>query len=362
MKKQDGGWLRKLFKAESITEALEKVPISLGLQTKNEKPESYTILQAFDMTLADSKRSDKRRWCYAVHKFLQWLNQNYPVCSYWYQLTRQIIREYLKTFDGKSPNTKQLALQPISQTSGYMSREFQMLNIAERLGIGSKIKNVPQKVYLRDVVDFCDYLTDINHRLEVGVALQGLAGLSLQEATRLTWDKVDLKKGLIEISGAVKNEYRNRVIPICSRVKEALERAKNRPIRAIKGRVLDLSDTVIVNRCGGAYGKYWINYSKEVRKLLKEWNPKIQWTTKDLRNALPTFAIMSGIHNDIWEQYISHAPRSVTMRHYVCKLMVSSQGEANELERQIELIRKQVTEPIESEISMKLITKIIDVI
>jgi hypothetical protein len=71
---------------------------------------------------------------------------------------------------------------------------------------------------------------------------------------------------------------------------------------------------------------------------------------------------MSGIHNDIWEQYISHSPRSVTTRHYFCKLMVSSKGEADELKRQIELIRKQVIEPIESEISVESKAEVISLI
>ena len=42
----------------------------------------------------------------------------------------------------------------------------------------------------------------------------------------LAWDRVDLERGLIEIRGEVKNEYRNRVIPVCRRVVEAL----NRPV------------------------------------------------------------------------------------------------------------------------------------
>ncbi len=61
---------------------------------------------------------------------------------------------------------------------------------------------------------------------ESGVAFQALAGLRVTEAIRLTWDRVDLEAGLIEISGITKTDSSKRVIPVAVRVLEALKRAQ----------------------------------------------------------------------------------------------------------------------------------------
>ena len=64
--------------------------------------------------------------------------------------------------------------------------------------------------------------------------------------------------------------------------------------------------------------------------------------SKDLRNCLPTFAVMQGLLNDVWEQYLGHAPRTVTARHYIPRLASASIGESEALERQMELFSLQV--------------------
>lgn len=218
--------------------------------------------------------------------------------------------------------------------------------------MGSKLKNPPAEVYLTDVVDFVGFLRRANPRLAVGVALQGLAGLQLQEATRLTWDRVDLETGLIEISGVVKNEYRNRVIPVMDIVKGVLKQAHDARERH-GGPVREVREPVVASAKGFAYGEWWVNYSKEVSGALKSWNSKIPWKPKDLRNCLPTFAVMEGLLNDVWEQYLGHAPRSVTARHYVPRLASVSAGEGEALEMQMNLFRLHVLEPLQRTIEAK---------
>lgn len=97
-------------------------------------------------------------------------------------------------------------------------------------------------------------------------------------------------------------------------------------------------------------GNVWENYSKEVRAAIRQWKPAIEWKPKDLRNCLPTFAVMTGMQGDVWEQYIGHAPRSVTARHCIPRLAAVSEGEENALRRQMDLFRFHVTSPLDQAI------------
>ncbi|MCX7013891.1 MAG: hypothetical protein NTW86_15290 [Candidatus Sumerlaeota bacterium] len=50
------------------------------------------------------------------------------------------------------------------------------------------------------------------------------------------------------------------------------------------------------------------------------WNPRLEWQPKDLRNCLPTFEAREGLLTDVVEQYLGHAPRTVTARHHIPRL------------------------------------------
>lgn len=228
-----------------------------------------------------------------------------------------------------------------------MAREYQIPNVAERLGIGNRLVRPTARVFLSDVRAFVDWLRDRGSRLEVSAALQGLAGLAVMEALRLTWDKVDLQRGWIEISGQVKNPHRNRVIPVCSRVVSALERAQERR-QGANGAGSGLP--VVESSTGCSYVEgidSWRNFGREMSSLIREWNAKVGWAPKDLRNCLPTFAMNERLHDHLWEQYIGHAARSVTERHYVHRLTSASPGEFEALERQLEVLRLRVVDPLE---------------
>ena len=100
---------------------------------------------------------------------------------------------------------------------------------------------------------------------------------------------------------------------------------------------------------------HWQNYSKMVSTAIRSWNSNISWKPKDLRNALPTFAASEGILSDLWEQYLGHAPRTVTARHYLPRLGSASAGEKKELERQMLLFQRLVIEPLENAIQGKTV-------
>ena len=224
-------------------------------------------------------------------------------------------------------------MQPLRQTSRFMGREYGCQDVAVGLGTKSELVRPPAEVYLEDVVDFLDWLREHRSELEAGVSLQGLAGLQLQEATRLTWDRLDLDRGLIEITGEVKNKYRNRVIPVCPRILTALRRSSLAKVQAADGRIIPY---------------HWMTYSKSVTAAIRQFNPQLGWQPKDLRNCVLQFALRQGQLNDVWEQYVGHKPKSVTGLHYINRLATSSRGQNSDLERRMDLFREQVIGPLAS--------------
>lgn len=278
----------------------------------------------------------------------------HPDCNMWHLITAGLVDQYLADYKGKS---KLHPLNLIRQAAQFMARKHDCRNVCAGMRIKSQVQKNPAEVYLENVVAFCDFIREKNPRLEAGVALQGLAGLQLQEATRLTWDRVNLEEGLVEISGEVKNEFRNRAIPICNRALEALKRTiEMKP----KSRIQSVCEFVLLSKEGQSYCSNRWNYSKEVKSAFKNWNSRIDWTPKDLRNCLPTFATIHGLQNDLWEMYIGHAPRTVTAKHYVPRINSVSNGERKALDRQMNLFRLHVTEQLNRAISGEFEAKILN--
>lgn len=346
-KKSGNKYTRKRFTCENPKEAVNIARQIVGLIPIQKRGNLIRLVDAFNMALKESKRGLRGRkdWNKTVEKFINWLIEKHPEIEYWDNMSRTLLKEYLSQYDGKSDTYRRLSLQPIIQTCGYMSREFGFENFGASLRLGSKLKKQPSLVYLRDIIEFLEYLRKSNPRLEVGAALEGLAGLRPTEAVRLTWDKVNLKKGLIEITGDTKNIYSKRVIPICSLLKEILGRAYSNLNKA-KIKIIDSNEPVVRRKTGMRFFEA-ADYCKELVFEIRKWNPKIDWTSKDLRNCLPTFAAINGLSNDIWEQYIGHSPKTVTARHYIAKITTITAGEEEELERQMGLIRNQVIEPLD---------------
>lgn len=325
--------------------------------------EPITIESAFSLALKASKRGAmaKRDWNEAKTKFINWMKANYPYVETWTRLRRQHVKEYLEAqtpteenvkrgITELSPTRRRLLLQPVAQTARFMWHEHDIPNVAERLGLSAKLVKTPAPVYLADVLAFLQYLRGSEQpQLEAGAALAGLAGLQLLEVLRLTWSKVDLKRGLIEISGEVKNQYRNRVIPIPRRCVEALQQAYDNR-RASTVQTLDGGPVVASPQGCPFLDKSWINYSHLMRKALDGWNQAIGWKPKDLRNCLLTLGALRGFASDVLEQYVGHAPRSVTARNYLPRLGAASIGEAAALENQMKVFKTLVVEHMESEI------------
>ena len=79
----------------------------------------------------------------------------------WNQLSRGVIREYHASVGNLSANGQRLALQPIQQADGHMAREHGFDRVADGLRISHATRKPPARVYLTDVVSFCDFLCEM---------------------------------------------------------------------------------------------------------------------------------------------------------------------------------------------------------
>jgi integrase len=322
-----------------------------ALETGETNGRDITVKGAFDAALQASRRGERSQkdWAYESGRFLEWLRVKYPAATLWRHVSRAVVSEYLATFQHLSDTSQRLAMNPIRQTAKYMETMHDFRNVGAVLKIGNKLKTPPPQVFVSDVLLFLDYLRKNSPHLEVGAALQGLAGLRLLEVVRLTWDKVDLKRGLIEISGEIKNDHSQRVIPLCNVVKDALERAYDETQR---GAIRDSKAHVVLSKSGTPYlGGSWFNYSKNLSDAISAWNKKAGWKPKDLRNCLPTLAARKGILSLAWESYMGHAAKGVTAVHYVPRLASGTLGEGDALNEAMDVFRKLVVEPLEAEIT-----------
>lgn len=360
-KRAGGSYGRRRFNAQDVEQAIAQAPIVAGLIVEKPDIEGVRLLDGFSLALAETRRSEssRRHWLYQQTRFIEWLLGAYPAVTHWHQVTRKVIKEYVAYLGDSSPNTRRLMMQPITQTAGYLEREYQLPNVTGKLGIGNATVRPTPAVFLRDVADLLDHLQAHAPIYEVGAALQGLAGLRVMETLRLTWGKVDLEQGLVEIGSPgqtvdldnpnlkVKNTHSHRVIPVPARVLEALKRAwDRRPEPTID----DPEKPVIPLPTGGSYmdgTDTYKNYLKGFRLALKAWNAKTKWQVKDLRNAVPTALAMAKLSSDLSEQYLGHAAKGVTARHYIPHLATVTAGEKQAFDEAMAVLRTLVVGPIE---------------
>ncbi len=187
-----------------------------------------------------------------------------------------MLREYLEQeFPNNTVNTRKHAMRPVSRTAKRMFAHYRIPDFTDGIKPGGTKPRATPSVSLRAVADFCDFARDYSNgvgrpfaRIEAGIALQGLAGLRLTEAMRLTWDKVDFDLRLIEISGEVKTDSSARLIPICARVEEALYRTQIEQEQAGRGN----AKHVLLELNAHPFQHYLI-HTNMVHKTRQEWNP-----------------------------------------------------------------------------------------
>lgn len=259
--------------------------------------------------------------------FIKWLSPQGLL--YWDELDLETMEAYLASLEqkGLARQTVRHYLNPLKRTSKWIAakhpKEFHdicsgLRHPKERLQLSGQPRNPTLTVH--EVLDFLEWLEEHPtwNKLSTGIALQGLAGLSMQEALRLNWDDVNLKKGIITVQGRVKNQYRFRTIPVVGVIIWLL---RKRP---------DSSTPV------ETYSDYR-HYSTAVRKALLKRN-SVTFQPKNLRNTIQTFAMERGFHDDYLLRYVGHAPRTISGKHYVA-------------EPSVDLFQKKIVVLLEAEIA-----------
>lgn len=344
-----GGYLRRRVRAESIEQALLDAKKVFGLEREAEG-RSISIADAFTMTIEDSNRvASRQQWLNDAAKFVDWLAVHHPLCLTWAQVTRTMVRSYIKSFGEVAPNTIRIATQPVRQASRFMFREYELKDVAAGLGSDGTPVRQTSDVLLEDVGELADWIQANRPWMEVGPVLQGLAGFQLQEALRLTWTKVDLDRGLVEISGVLKNDYRERTIPVCGRVLDALRRAdQRRREREARRGVVDVGGHVVVDSDGRGYSDHRA-YARRVHECIELWNPEVTWPPKDLRNCLLTFCDDCGLQVALFEQYVGHKAKTVSDQSYKPRrLREFTKAMRKKQEKALEVFRRLVIAPIDA--------------
>jgi len=342
--RDSGGKYRRIrFDAQDLSEAIQEAERLLSMPGDRLEKEPDTGEAFPQMHISDAliKAAETRNWSVATRKgdrqncecFLSWVDKQ--GLTFWHELRFEHALHYQKYLMERNlaPDTIRLYLIPVRRTSAWMAANWPRVYVDFCRNLRLSRRESVSPIYQEDlgnpylpihgVLDFLDHLArdPERDRLTAGVALQGLVGLQLQEALRLTWEKVDLEDGTITIDGTVKNRYRIRRIPIPRIVVWILKerRSGRRPV-----------DFVDYN-----------GYSHAVQRELRRWNPEVSIKSKDLRNTLQTAAIDGGWYGYYVQRYVGHAPTTIGERHYH-----GDQGK-----RLIPLFREKVVSQIEAEIA-----------
>lgn len=202
------------------------------------------------------------------------------------------------------------------------------------------------------LVDFLTKSEQYNYWLPiVTVMLEG--GLRVGEATGLTWDDIDLEKGLIDINHTLvyynhrengcyfsintpKTAAGRRSVPMTKAVKEAfIEEKRYQLVNGIActSRIDGYTDFVFVNRFGHTQHQGTLN--KAIRRIIRDCNqdvlddvaagklkkkdlvllPKMSCHT--LRHTCATRLCEAGVNLKVIQEVLGHADISTTMNIYV---------------------------------------------
>ncbi len=320
----EGSYRRIRFDAKDLSEAIRTAERILQNLTDNRKNKPLRKAQRHCMIrISDAlfRSAESRNWSEYTRQsdatsseyFLDWVDRK--GLTFWHELRFEHVQQYRKCLleRGLAYDTIRLYLVPVRRTAMWMSMNWpkdyvnicQGLRLSRRDVCSTSYNEEEGNLFLpiASVLDFLDWLTRDEEwdRLSVGVALQGLAGLQLQEALRLTWDKVNIPEQSITIDGFVKNQYRIRKIPIVNTVLWILRRAR--------------SGTRSSGRLIPHFSAY-DSYSPALKRAFRESKQGIVIKPKDLRNTIQTAAIDGGWYGYYVQRYVGHAPATIGERHY----------------------------------------------
>jgi integrase len=344
----EGKYRRFRFNAKDLTEAIARAEGLLRNRPDQKRKNQGRLDDPPRIRISEAliRSTEARNWSkytrqkdsYNCEYFLEWVDQE--GLRFWHDLRFEHIERYKKSLNdqGLAFDTIRLYLLPVRRAAAWVAANWprHYANICQSLRLSrqetrsaeySEDEGNPYLPICR-VLDLLDWLArdPVRDRLTVAVALQGLAGLQLQEALRLTWEKVDLQAETITIDGAVKNRFRIRRIPVANVVAWIFRRARS-----------TLGETGLLVP---AYAEF-DNYSHALTRELRRWDPEVSIKPKDLRNTIQTAAIDGGWYGYYVQRYVGHAPATIGERHYH-----GDQGK-----RLVPLFREHVVSRIEAEIA-----------
>jgi hypothetical protein len=232
--------------------------------------------------------------------------------------------EYVRFLATKGLKRKTIIhyLDPIKRASRWVKTKgnhdwFEGFVLDKRVGVDLKYHNQKRLTHipLTKVLELLAWLPGYHFEssLRPGIALQGIVGLQLLEALRLTWDRWDRVNRTITIeedrrndpdTAGVKNPWRVRRLPIPEIVNEILIETYER-----RGRPEGSELVVDVPS--------WKAYCNRIYRMLKQFDPTIKIPPSDLRNTLST-AAEDGNWMSVWfRRYFGHAPATTIERHYL---------------------------------------------
>jgi integrase len=236
-----------------------------------------------------------------------------------------------KRVEGYSFNYTKRILAPLKSAATWGAENFP--GVFFDIGRGVKVPqdrnrnltNARPAFTFSEVADFIFWLSGQENgwRILPGVALQGLAGLRVTEAHRLTWDRLDFAEGTLAIEGRTKNAPSVRLIPLPAFLLDILGEARERNrMRSedsawSESQRWNLLNRVVVSQ---EWKRGFSDYGREVGRYLRKWQSGCLIEPKGLRRTIFAEADRLGFLGQTLERYVGHSIKgisAVTFAHYL---------------------------------------------
>jgi integrase len=285
------------------------------------------LAEAFDLAI-------KQSYAGAEGKALLYRNAGFFVewadkrdIRLWEQVRLDVVHEYAQYLIGKGLAAKTIKgyLEPIKAAGKRVLAVYPdhyrdpcyAFRLPRRIGAP---KTVAEKVgrrglTIREVIQLADYLSTDKYAecLVPTVLMCGLLGCHVREVVYLTWDKLDLKAGILKVEEEIGHEAKTpecvRLIPLPKFLVDRLKEVPRNGDRVI---------TLVSERRGRPKSSRPDNligqrYSDRAIK----WKPERYVPLSDLRNTLINVARRNPVWSErLTEQYVGHADPSVSGKHY----------------------------------------------
>jgi len=227
----------KKLKGRSVSEAID------GFLSTVAMVQRVDLKQAVDkfiegrklLTVAkDGKRPQlSPGWHYIVQKWLEEFANTFPGHAVT-DITKEHLAKYLEGHNDVSPRTRNGRRNAIKMFLKWCAdRDYLIANhrLAAADGMAKEVEDFGEieSYTAKELRDMLDGTTQAEYRsLRPVIALNGLAGLRLQEVVRLTWQDVFRIRGHIEVTAGKAKTRQRRLVPICSALAAWLQEYRNK--------------------------------------------------------------------------------------------------------------------------------------